>query len=74
MPFIGKERWPSDEIKPEPDLGAKLPAQPPVYLYHGSADQTVPAKHAALNAKAIPQAVVRKWTTTCLRSLRTSEN
>jgi predicted alpha/beta hydrolase family esterase len=60
MPFIGKEGWPSDDIKPEPDLGAKLPAQSPVYLYQGSADETVPAKHAELNAKAIPQAVVRK--------------
>jgi predicted alpha/beta hydrolase family esterase len=60
MPFIGKEGWPSDDIKPDPDLGAKLPAQSPVYLYQGSADETVPAKHAELNAKAIPQAVVRK--------------
>ena len=60
MPFIGKEGWPSDEIKPEPDLGAKLPAQSPVYLYQGSADETVPAKHAELNAKAIPQAMVHK--------------
>lgn len=60
MPFIGKEGWPSDDIKPEPDLGAKLPVQSPVYLYQGSADETVPAKHAELNAKAIPQAVVRK--------------
>lgn len=60
MPFIGKDGWPSDDIKPEPDLGAKLPAQSPVYLYQGSVDETVPGKHAELNAKAIPQAVVRK--------------
>jgi predicted alpha/beta hydrolase family esterase len=59
MPFIGKEGWPSDGIKPEPDLGAKLPAPSPVYLYQGSADEIVAAKHAELNAKAIPQAVVR---------------
>ena len=62
MPFIGKEGWPSDDIRPEPNLGAKLPAQSPVYLYQGSADQTVPAGHAELYAKAIPQAVVRKLT------------
>ena len=60
MPFIGKEGWPSDDIEPKPDPGAKLPKQSPVYLYQGSADETVPAKHAELNAKAIPQATVRK--------------
>ena len=59
MPFIGEGGWPSDEIEPQPDLGAKLPAGLPVYLYQGSADETVPANHAELNAKAIPQAVVR---------------
>ena len=60
MPFIGQDGWPSDEIRPEPDLGAKLPPPSRVYLYQGEADETVPAKHADLNAKAIPQAVVRK--------------
>ena len=60
MPFIGKDGWPSEEIKPKPQLGARLPAQSPVYLYQGGADEIVPAKHADLNAKAIPQAVVRK--------------
>jgi len=60
MPFIGKGGWPSDEIKPQPDLGAKLPARSPVYLYQGSADEIVPTAHADLNANAIPQAVVRQ--------------
>ena len=60
MPFIGHEGWPSDDIKPDPDLGAKLPAQSPVYIYHGSADEIVPKGHADLYAKAIPQAVIRK--------------
>lgn len=60
MPFIGEGGWPSDEIEPKPDLGAKLPAQSPVYIYQGSADEIVPAQHADLNAKAIPQAVLRK--------------
>jgi len=60
MPFIGEDGWPSDEIRPEPHLGAKLPASSPVYLYQGGADDTVAAKHADLNAKAIPQAVVRR--------------
>ena len=60
MPFIGEGGWPSDEIEPKPDLGAKLPPQSPVYIYEGSADDIVPAKHADLNAQAIPQAVQRK--------------
>jgi predicted alpha/beta hydrolase family esterase len=60
MPFIGEGGWPSDEIRPDPDLGAKLPGTSPVYLYQGSADETVPARHAELNARAIPQAMLRK--------------
>jgi predicted alpha/beta hydrolase family esterase len=60
MPFIGAGGWPSDEIEADPDLGAKLPAQSPVYLYQGDADETVPAGHLDLNAKAIPEAVVRR--------------
>lgn len=60
MPFIGEGGWPSDEVKPKPNLGGKLPAQCPVYLYHGDADETVPIKHAELSANAIPQAVLRK--------------
>lgn len=60
MPFIGVAGWQSDDIMPEPDLGAKLPAQSPVYLYQGSADEIVPIGHMDLNATAIPQTVVRK--------------
>lgn len=59
-PYIGEGGWPSDEIKPQPELGAKLPARSPVYLYQGDADDTVPVAHAELYARAIPQAVVRK--------------
>jgi len=60
MPFIGEGGWPSDEVKPKPDLGGKLSARCPVYLYHGDADETVPIKHVELSATAIPQAVLRK--------------
>ena len=59
-PFIGEGGWPSDEVRPKPDLGARLPAQSAIYLYQGDADDTVPANHADLYAKAIPQAVVRR--------------
>ena len=59
-PFIGEGGWPSEGVAPKPDLGAKLPATTPVFLYQGDADETVSAIHADLYAKAIPQAVVRK--------------
>jgi pimeloyl-ACP methyl ester carboxylesterase len=59
-PFIGEGGWPGDEIIPKSNLGARLPAKTPVYLYQGGADEAVPAEHADLNAKAIPQAVVRR--------------
>ena len=42
MPYVGKEGWQSDDIQPKPNLGAKLPAQSSLYLYHGSGDETVP--------------------------------
>jgi pimeloyl-ACP methyl ester carboxylesterase len=41
-------------------LGQRLPEQTPVYVYHGSEDETAPFEHVGLYAKAIPQAVVRR--------------
>ena len=55
-PFIGDGGWPSDEIASREDFGARLPADLPVFLYHGTADDTVPLSHLALYAEAIPQA------------------
>jgi predicted alpha/beta hydrolase family esterase len=59
-PFVGKTGWTSENIEPMSGLGKRLPAQVPVYVYHGSEDRTVPFEHAGLYAKAIPQAVVRR--------------
>ncbi len=59
-PFIGEDGWPSDEIKPRSKLGADLPAGVPIYLCHGSDDETAPVAHVDLYAKAIPQAVTRR--------------
>jgi predicted alpha/beta hydrolase family esterase len=59
-PFVGKGGWPSEDIAPMSGLGAKLPAQVPVYLFHGSKDETAPFEHVDLYARAIPQAVVRR--------------
>ena len=47
-------------MEPLSDLGAQLPEQTPIYLYHGTKDQTAPFEHVRLYAKAIPRAVVRR--------------
>jgi hypothetical protein len=61
-PFVGKGGWPSDDIEPMSDLGKRLPAKMPVYLYHGTEDGTAPLEHAGLYERAIPQAVARRLT------------
>jgi predicted alpha/beta hydrolase family esterase len=60
VPFVGPGGWPSEDIKPLPDLGARLPQAMPIYLYHGSEDDTAPCAHVDLYKQAIPQARVRK--------------
>jgi len=59
-PFVGKGGWPSEDIKPKSDLGARLPKEWKIYLYHGSEDDTAPFGHVDLYEKAIPQAVSRR--------------
>ena len=59
-PFVGEGGWKSDDWKPQGDLGAKLPAGVPIYLYHGLADDIAPPAHAELFAHAIPQAHLRR--------------
>jgi len=60
--FLGEGGWPSQDMDMEPmeQLGMKLPDDVPIYLYHGSDDDTVPAAHVELYAKAIPQAQIRR--------------
>ncbi|MHC5795758.1 alpha/beta fold hydrolase [Lacisediminihabitans sp. FW035] len=58
-PFVGEGGWPSDGFVPASDLGARLPKDARVFVFHGLADETVPPAHAELYARAIPQAVVR---------------
>lgn len=59
-PFIGPGGWPSDDIKPIQNLGARLPENTPIYLYHGSEDETAAIGHVELYKQAIPQAHVRR--------------
>jgi len=58
-PFIGGGGWSSDELQPRTDFGARLPEGTPIFLYHGTDDETVPVDHLSLYASAIPQATVR---------------
>ena len=58
-PFFGEGGWHSDDIHPRTGLAESLPAGMPVFLYHGTEDETVPFAHVHLHAKALPQATVR---------------
>lgn len=59
-PFVGDGGWQSEDIEPLSDLGGRLSDQTPIYLYHGSKDETAPFGHVYLYAQTIPQAVVRR--------------
>jgi predicted alpha/beta hydrolase family esterase len=59
-PFVGAGGWPSDDIKPTADLGARLPSKTPIHLYHGSGDDTAPFAHVDLYEGAIQGAIVHR--------------
>jgi predicted alpha/beta hydrolase family esterase len=55
-PFVGDGGWPADEFALPEDLGARLPHGVAIHLFHGLADDEVPASHIELYARVIPQA------------------
>ena len=59
-PFVGDGGWPADEFAVPADLGARLPADTEIHVFHGLADGDVPPTHADLYARAIPQAHVHR--------------
>jgi predicted alpha/beta hydrolase family esterase len=59
VPFIGAGGWASGDIAAGVDLAERLPVGMPIFLHHGTDDDTVPFAHAELYARAIPQAVLR---------------
>ena len=59
-PFVGEGGWPGDEFALPGDLGARLPPGAAVHLFQGLNDDTTPAAHAALYARAIPQAEMHR--------------
>ena len=61
-PFVGDGGWSSDELRSPQDLGARLPSEVPVHIYHGLEDETAPPAHADLYARVIPQARIQRLT------------
>jgi hypothetical protein len=59
-PFVGTGGWPGEEFERESSLGALLPANVPVHVFHGLEDDEVPPAHANLYARAIPQAQLHR--------------
>jgi predicted alpha/beta hydrolase family esterase len=59
-PFVGAGGWPSDEIKPTAHLGARLPPNVPIHLFHDSKDVTAPFAHIDLYENAIQGAVAHR--------------
>lgn len=57
-PFVGEGGWPSEEFGSQENLGAKLPGDLPVHIFHGLNDETAPPSHADLYGRVIPQARV----------------
>lgn len=57
-PFVGAGGWSTEEFELPNDLGARLPQALQVHVFHGLQDQTAPAAHADLYARAIPQAQI----------------
>ena len=54
-PFIGQGGWQSEDISPRSDLSHR---DVPIFLYHGTEDETVPFSHLALYAKVLPRASI----------------
>lgn len=59
-PFAGDGGWSSDDLRSPYDLGARLPQDAPVHIYHGLEDEIASPSHAELYARAIPQARVHR--------------
>lgn len=59
-PFLGAGGWAVDDVNFTSALGASLPRDTPVHLFHGLDDDVVPPSHVDLYARAIPQARVHR--------------
>ncbi len=55
-PYVGSGGWPGEEFELPSDLGARLPQDVRVHVFHGLDDRTVPSSHAQLYTRSIGQA------------------
>jgi pimeloyl-ACP methyl ester carboxylesterase len=53
-PFVGRGGWPGTEFTMTREVGARLPNDVPVHVFHGLSDQTAPPDHVELYLRAIP--------------------
>jgi pimeloyl-ACP methyl ester carboxylesterase len=59
-PFVGAGGWPGDEFELPGDLGARLPEDVPVHVFHGLEDEIVPPSHADLYGRVLPRAQLHR--------------
>jgi len=59
-PFVGQGGWPGKEFELPGDLGARLPRDVRVHVFHGLEDETALPAHADLYAGVIAQAQVHR--------------
>lgn len=58
-PFWGPGGWEYEGFSLQNDFPSKLPAEVPIFFYHGTDDEIAPFSHLALYAKKIPRAKIR---------------
>jgi len=58
-PYWSDHAWKWREMELPVDATDRLPSGVPLFLYHGSEDETVPASHLEMYARKFPKAVVR---------------
>lgn len=60
-PFWGGDKdWDLPAAELPPDVAKRFPEGVPIFLYHGTADETVPVAHVERFARLLPQAKVRR--------------
>jgi pimeloyl-ACP methyl ester carboxylesterase len=59
-PFCGEGGWDCGEFVLPADLGKRISADVPFFLYQGTEDEVVPVDHLALYARELPHAKVRR--------------
>ena len=59
-PFWGDGGWQYEGFRLREDFASNLPANVPIFFYHGTDDKIAPFSHLALYAEKVPFAKIRK--------------